>query len=75
MKKDIEEIKIILAEIQQRIMYIEEYQRRQSQRQSQRQRQTTSQRQSQRQSQTLQGMERTEKEDPVTIQWQGPYNH
>ena len=71
MKKDIEEIKIILAEIQQRIMYIEEYQRRQSQRQ----RQTTSQRQSQRQSQTLQGMERTEKEDPVTIQWQGPYNH
>ena len=62
MKKDIEEIKIILAEIQQRIMYIEEYQRRQSQRQHQRQ------------SQTLQGMERTEKEDPVTIQWQGPYN-
>ena len=60
MKKDIEEIKIILAEIQQRIMYIEECQRRQSQRQ--------------RQSQTLQGMERTEKEDPVTIQWQGPYN-
>ena len=59
MKKDIEEIKIILAEIQQRIMYIEE-------RQSQRQRQ--------RQSQTLQGMERTEKEDPDTIQWQGPYN-
>ena len=56
MKKDIEEIKIILAEIQQRIMYIEEYQRRQSQRQCQRQ------------SQTLQGMERTEKEDPVTIQ-------
>lgn len=63
MKKDIEEIKIILAEIQQRIMYIEECQRRQSQRQ-----------QSQRQSKTLQGMERTEKEDPVTIQWQGPYN-
>lgn len=60
MKKDIEEIKIILAEIQQRIMYIEECERRQ--------------RQSQRQSQTLQGMERTEKEDPVTIQWQGPYN-
>ena len=59
MKKDIEEIKIILAEIQQRIMYIEEYQRRQSQRQSQ----TTSQRQSQ----TLQGMERTEKEDPGRI--------
>ena len=66
MKKDIEEIKIILAEIQQRIMYIEEYQRRQ--------RQVKRQRQSQRQSQTLQGMERTEKEDPVTIQWQGPYN-
>ena len=63
MKKDIEEIKIILAEIQQRIMYIEECQRRQSQRQ-----------QSQRQSKTLKGMERTEKEDPVTIQWQGPYN-
>ena len=62
MKKDIEEIKIILAEIQQRIMYIEECQRRQHQRQRQRQ------------SQTLQGMERTEKEDPVTIQWQGPYN-
>ena len=60
MKKDIEEIKIILAEIQQRIMYIEECQRRQVKRQ--------------RQSQTLQGMERTEKEDPVTIQWQGPYN-
>ena len=59
MKKDIEEIKIILAEIQQRIMSIEEYQRRQSQRQ----RQTTSQRQSQ----TLQGMERTEKEDPGRI--------
>lgn len=58
MKKDIEEIKIILAEIQQRIMYIEECQRIQSQRQSK----------------TLQGMERTEKEDPVTIQWQGPYN-
>ena len=58
MKKDIEEIKIILAEIKQRIMYIEECQRRQSQRQSQ----------------TLQGMERTEKEDQVTIQWQGPYN-
>ena len=51
MKKDIEEIKIILAEIQQRIMYIEECQRRQSQRQSQ----------------TLQGMERTEKEDPGRI--------
>ena len=63
MKKDIEEIKLIIAEIQQRIMYIEECQRRQSQRQ-----------QSQRQSKTLQGMERTEKEDPVTIQWQGPYN-
>ena len=62
MKKDIEEIKIILAEIQQRIMYIEECQRRQ--RQVKRQRQ----------SQTLQGMERSEKEDPVTIQWQGPYN-
>lgn len=62
MKKDIEEIKIILAEIKQRIMYIEECQRRQSQRQSQRQ------------SKTLQGMERTEKEDPVTIQWQGSYN-
>ena len=60
MKKDIEEIKIILAEIKQRIMYIEECQRRQIKRQ--------------RQSQTLQGMERTEKEDPVTIQWQGPYN-
>lgn len=55
MKKDIEEIKIILAEIQQRIMYIEECQR--IQRQVKRQRQ----------SQTLQGMERTEKEDPVTI--------
>ena len=63
MKKDIEEIKTILAEIQQRIMYIEECQRRQSQR-----------RQRQRQSKTLQGMERTEKEYPVTIQWQGPYN-
>ena len=63
MKKDIEEIKTILAEIQQRIMYIEECQRRQSQR-----------RQRQRQSKTLQEMERTEKEDPVTIQWQGPYN-
>ena len=63
MKKDIEEIKTILAEIQQRIMYIEECQRRQRQR-----------RQRQRQSKTLQGMERTEKEDPVTIQWQGPYN-
>lgn len=50
MKKDIEEIKIILAEIQQRIMYIEECEERQSQ--------------------TLQGMERTEKEDPVTIPWQ-----
>lgn len=48
MKKDIEEIKILLAEIQQRIMYIEECERRQSQRQSQRQ------------SKTLQGMERTE---------------
>lgn len=62
MKKDIEEIKIILAEIQQRIMYIEECERRQSQVKRQRQ------------SQTLQGMERTEKEDPVTIQWQGPNN-
>lgn len=62
MKKDIEEIKIILAEIQQRIMYIEECERRQSQRQSQRQ------------SKTLQGMERTEKEDPVTIPWQGSDN-
>ena len=51
MKKDIEEIKIILAEIQQRIMHIEECQRRQRQRQRQRQ--------SQRQRQTLQGMERT----------------
>lgn len=50
MKKDIEEIKIILAEIQQRIMYIEECEERQSQ--------------------TLKGMERTEKEDPVTIPWQ-----
>ena len=60
MKKDIEEIKIILAEIQQRIIYIEECQRRQVKRQ--------------RQSQTLQGMERTEKEDPVTIQWQGSDN-
>lgn len=59
MKKDIEEIKIILAEIQQRIMYIEECEERQSQR-----------RQRQRQSQTLKGMERTEKEDPVTIPWQ-----
>lgn len=58
MKKDIEEIKLILVEIQQRIMYIEECQRRQSQSQSK----------------TLQGMERSEKEDPVTIQWQGPYN-
>lgn len=66
MKKDIEEIKILLAEIQQRIMYIEEYQRRQSQ--------TTSQRQSQTTSQTLQGMERIEKEDTVTTQLQGPYN-
>ena len=36
MKKDIEEIKIILAEIQQRIMYIEECEERQSQRQRQR---------------------------------------
>ena len=62
MKKDIEEIKILLAEIQQRIMYIEECQRRQQQVKRQRQ------------SQTFQGMERTEKEDPVTIQWQGPYN-
>ena len=62
MKKDIEEIKIILAEIQQRIMYIEECQRRQVKVKRQRQ------------SQTLQGMERSEKEDPVTIQWQGPYN-
>ena len=67
MKKDIEEIKTILAEIQQRIMYIEECQRRQSQR---RQRQVKRQRQSK----TLQEMERTKKEDPVTIQWQGPYN-
>lgn len=58
MKKDIEEIKIILAEMKQRIMYIEECEERQSQRQSK----------------TLQAMERTEKEDPVTIQWQGPYN-
>ena len=66
MKKDIEEIKTILAEIQQRIMYIEECQRRQRQRQRQVKRQ--------RRSKTLQGMERTEKEDPVTIQWQGPYN-
>ena len=55
MKKELEEIKIILAEIQQRIMYIEECERRQSQVKRQRQ------------SQTLQGMERTEKEDPVTI--------
>lgn len=62
MNKDLEEIKIILAEIQQRIMYIEECERRQSQRQSQRQ------------SKTLQGMERTEKEDPVTVQWQGSDN-
>ena len=62
MKKDIEEIKILLAEIQQRIMYIEECEERQSQRQRQRQ------------SKTLQGMERTEKEDPVTIQWQGSDN-
>ena len=60
MKKDIEEIKILIAEIQQRIMYIEECEERQSQRQ--------------RQSKTLQGMERTEKEDPVTIQWQGSDN-
>lgn len=52
MKKDIEEIKIILEEMKQRIMYIEECERRQSQRQSK----------------TLQGMERTEKEDPVTVQ-------
>lgn len=58
MNKDIEEIKIILAEMKQRIMYIEECERRQSQRQSQ----------------TLQGMERIEKEDPVTIQWQGSDN-
>lgn len=42
MKKDIEEIKKLIAEIQQRIMYIEECEERQSQRQSQ----------------TLQGMER-----------------
>ena len=52
MKKDIEEIKIILAEIQQRIMYIEECQRRQSQ--------VKDKVKHQRQSQTLQGMERTE---------------
>lgn len=58
MKKDIEEIKIMLSEIKQRIMYIEECEERQSQRQSQ----------------TLKGMERTEKEDPVTIQWQGSDN-
>lgn len=51
MKKDIEEIKIILAEMKQRIMYIEECEERQSQRQRQRQ------------SKTLQGMERTEKEE------------
>ena len=62
MNKDLEEIKIILAEIQQRIMYIEECEERQSQRQHQRQ------------SQTLKGMERIEKEDPVTIQWQGSDN-
>ena len=62
MNKDIEEIKIMLAEMQQRIMYIEECEERQSQRQRQRQ------------SKTLQGMERTEKEDPVTIQWQGSDN-
>lgn len=37
MKKDIEEIKIILAEMKQRIMYIEECEERQRQRQSQRQ--------------------------------------
>ena len=62
MKKDIEEIKIILAEIQQRIMYIEECQRRQQQVKRQRQ------------SQTLQGMEITENiqeeysnTDPVTL--------
>ena len=36
MKKDIEEIKIILAAMKQRIMYIEECERIQSQRQSQR---------------------------------------
>lgn len=47
MKKDIEEIKKLLAEIQQRIIYIEECQERQSK--------------------TLQGMERTEKEDPGRI--------
>lgn len=62
MKKDIEEIKILLAEIQQRIMYIEECEERQSQVKRQRQ------------SQTLKGMERTEKEDPVTIPWQGSDN-
>ena len=42
MKKDIEEIKTILAEIQQRIMYIEECQRRQRQRQRQVKRQRRS---------------------------------
>ena len=36
MKKDIEEIKIFLAALQQRIMYIEECEERQSQRQRQR---------------------------------------
>lgn len=35
MKKDIEEIKLLLAEIQQRIMYIEECEERQSQSQRQ----------------------------------------
>ena len=62
MKKDIEEIKILLAEIQQRIMYIEECQRRQSQIKRQRQ------------SKTLQRMERTENiqeeygnTDPVSL--------
>lgn len=64
MKKDIEEIKIILAEIKQRIMYIEECERRQSPVKDKRQRQ----------SKTLKGMERTEKEDQVTIQWQGSDN-
>lgn len=54
MKKDIEEIKILLAEIQQRIIYIEECEERQSQRQRQRQ------------SQTLQGME-SGNTDPVTL--------
>lgn len=51
MKKDIEEIKIILAEMKQRIMYIEECEERQRQRQSQ----------------TLKGMEEYGNTDPCNI--------